>query len=173
MTQRTYSTRRYAIVDALVEKLKEINGSGSYVSNVNRQVFSKLRFFEEVRDFPTVCVVASNEIRDYQAGGYRDRYLDIRIMIYVNEDNPLEACEALLEDIETVIASFSGIVVVDEAYIEFADSPSFVNRLADFPNLVVCQTFSKAQGMAGVRLGMTFAHPEIIHFLKEQIEQVQ
>lgn len=103
MTQRTYSTRRYAIVNALVEKLKEINGSGSYVSNVNRQVFSKLRFFEEVRDFPTVCVVASNEIRDYQAGGYRDRYLDIRIMIYVNEDNPLEACEALLEDIETVI----------------------------------------------------------------------
>lgn len=113
MTQRTYSTRRYAIVDALVEKLKEINGSGSYVSNVNRQVFSKLRFFEEVRDFPTVCVVASNEIRDYQAGGYRDRYLDIRIMIYVNEDNPLEACEALLEDIETVIETNGSLAYED------------------------------------------------------------
>ena len=103
MTQRTYSTRRYAIVNALVDKLKEIDGSGSYVSNINRQVFSKLRFFEEVRDFPTICVVASNEIRDYQTGGYRDRYLDVRIMIYVNQDDPLAACEAILEDVETVI----------------------------------------------------------------------
>jgi histidinol-phosphate aminotransferase len=87
-----------------------------------------------------------------------------KVLFIPTPNNPTANCFHI-EDIETVIASFSGIVVVDEAYIEFADSPSFVNRLADFPNLVVCQTFSKAQGMAGVRLGMSFAHPEIIHFL--------
>ena len=50
MTARTYSTRRYAIVNALVEKLKEINGSGSYVSNLNKNVFNKLKFYDELNN---------------------------------------------------------------------------------------------------------------------------
>lgn len=57
---------------------------------------------------------------------------------------------------------FSGIVVVDEAYIDFADQPSMIEELSNFPNLVVLQTFSKAWGMAGLRVGIAFADPAII-----------
>lgn len=114
MTARTYSTRRYAIVNALVEKLKEIDGSGSYVSNLNKNVFNKLKFYDEVANFPSVCVTASNETREYQGGGYRDRYLEIRMMIFVREENPLEVCEAILEDIETVIETNGQLQYVDK-----------------------------------------------------------
>ena len=115
MTARTYSTRRYAIANAIVDKLKEINGSSPYQSNLSGQVFTKMKFFEEVRDFPAVSVIASNEIREYQAGGYKDRFLNIRVMIYVKEDNPLEACEAILEDIETVIEENGRLLYYDRA----------------------------------------------------------
>lgn len=65
-------------------------------------------------------------------------------------------------EIEKVIEEFKGLVVIDEAYIDFAKSPSFTNRLDKFENLVILQTFSKAWGMAGVRLGMAFANEKII-----------
>ena len=68
-------------------------------------------------------------------------------------------------DIETVLNNFNGIVVIDEAYINFAKQKSFVQELADYPNLVVMQTFSKAWGLAGLRLGMAFASTEIISIL--------
>jgi len=103
MTARTYSTRRYAIVNAIVEKLKEINGRSPYVSNINQNVFNKLKFYDEVANFPCICVTASTETREYQAGGYRDRFLEVRLMVFIHEDNPLEVCEAILEDVETII----------------------------------------------------------------------
>lgn len=66
------------------------------------------------------------------------------------------------EDVETVLNNFNGIVVVDEAYINFSKHKSFIQELTDYPNLVVLQTFSKAWGLAGLRLGLAFASPEII-----------
>ena len=69
------------------------------------------------------------------------------------------------ESIETILDNFDGLVVLDEAYIDFAESPSWTTRLEEFPNLVVLQTFSKAWGMAGLRLGMAFASEEIIALL--------
>lgn len=69
------------------------------------------------------------------------------------------------ESIETLLDNFDGLVVVDEAYIDFADAPSWTTRLEEYPNLVVLQTFSKAWGMAGLRLGMAFASEEIIALL--------
>ena len=68
-------------------------------------------------------------------------------------------------DIETVLNNFDGIVVIDEAYINFAKQKSFIQELADYPNLVVMQTFSKAWGLAGLRLGMAFASTAIIEVL--------
>ena len=70
-------------------------------------------------------------------------------------------------DIETVLNNFNGIVVIDEAYINFAQQKSFVQELADYPNLVVMQTFSKAWGMAGLRLGMSFASQAIIEIMNK------
>jgi histidinol-phosphate aminotransferase len=70
-------------------------------------------------------------------------------------------------DIETVLNNFTGIVVIDEAYINFAQQKSFVQELADYPNLVVMQTFSKAWGLAGLRLGMSFASEAIIEVMNK------
>ncbi|ALJ00617.1 histidinol-phosphate transaminase [Rufibacter tibetensis] len=69
--------------------------------------------------------------------------------------------------VEKLIRSFNGLVVVDEAYIDFTDIPSWSTRLDEFPNLLVMQTLSKAWGMAGLRLGMAFASPEIIGYLNK------
>lgn len=70
-------------------------------------------------------------------------------------------------DMERLIGFFPGLVVVDEAYIDFADYPSFTAKLAQYPNLVVLQTFSKVWGLANLRLGMAFASPEIIRILNK------
>jgi histidinol-phosphate aminotransferase len=59
------------------------------------------------------------------------------------------------------------IIVIDEAYIDFAEQPSYINRLTEFENLVVMQTFSKAWGMAGLRVGMAFGQPELIAMLNK------
>jgi histidinol-phosphate aminotransferase len=61
-----------------------------------------------------------------------------------------------------VLENFGGIVVIDEAYVDFSPEESWLEHLTHFPNLIVLQTFSKAWGLAGVRLGMAFASPEII-----------
>lgn len=70
-------------------------------------------------------------------------------------------------DIETILNHFEGIVVVDEAYINFSKQKSFVQSLIDYPNLVVLQTLSKAWGLAGLRLGMCFASPDIIGYMNK------
>ena len=69
------------------------------------------------------------------------------------------------EDIETILNNFEGIVVVDEAYINFSRHKSLLQELPEYPNLVVLQTFSKAWGMAALRLGTAFASAEIIKLL--------
>jgi histidinol-phosphate aminotransferase len=70
-------------------------------------------------------------------------------------------------DIESVLNNFDGIVVVDEAYINFAQQKSLLQELADYPNLVVLQTLSKAWGLAALRLGMAFASAEIIEVMNK------
>ena len=69
--------------------------------------------------------------------------------------------------IREVLRHFRGIVVVDEAYIDFSAGPSFLRELGEWPNLVVLQTLSKAWGCAAIRLGMAFASPEIIGVLNK------
>jgi histidinol-phosphate aminotransferase len=64
--------------------------------------------------------------------------------------------------LDKLFGAFNGIIVVDEAYQDFTENISFINRLEDYPNLVVLQTMSKAHGLAGARVGFAFASPEII-----------
>ena len=71
------------------------------------------------------------------------------------------------EYIESIITRFNGIVVVDEAYIDFSGNTSMLKELDKHPNLVVLQTFSKAWGMAGIRLGMAFTSTEIISLMNK------
>ena len=69
------------------------------------------------------------------------------------------------ESIVEIAEKFDGIVVIDEAYIDFSAEPSFLCELHDFPNVVVLQTFSKAWGMAGLRVGMAFASAGIVNLM--------
>lgn len=91
---------------------------------------------------------------------------ETKIIFLANPNNPTAN---LLNrgEILTIIRSFPGLVVVDEAYIDFSGSKSFLEEMRQFKNLVVLQTFSKAWGMAGVRLGMCFADEEIIAILNK------
>jgi histidinol-phosphate aminotransferase len=71
------------------------------------------------------------------------------------------------EDMQQIIEHFDGLVIVDEAYIDFAPEHTFVSKLGKYNNLVVLQTFSKAWGLAGLRLGMAFASDEIVQVLNK------
>ena len=71
-----------------------------------------------------------------------------------------------VESVEEILNNFNGLVVIDEAYIDFSAEKSWLERLSEFPNLVISQTLSKAYGMAGIRLGVCYASEEIITVLK-------
>jgi histidinol-phosphate aminotransferase len=83
-------------------------------------------------------------------------------LIWICSPNNPTANSIDRQDIEVVLNNFSGLVVIDEAYINFSRHKSFIQELSDYPNLVVLQTMSKAWGLAGLRLGMAFASEAII-----------
>ncbi len=86
-------------------------------------------------------------------------------LIFICSPNNPTGNTMIREDIIQLLKHFKGIVVVDEAYQDFSNQKSMLENLNDFKNLVVMQTFSKAFGLAGARLGMCFANPEIIQYL--------
>lgn len=89
-----------------------------------------------------------------------------KILFICSPNNPT-GNDVELERIRSLCAQFQGIVVVDEAYIDFSKQASCTSLLAEFTNLIVMQTFSKAWGMAGIRLGMAFASTEIIQLFNK------
>ena len=89
-----------------------------------------------------------------------------KILFICSPNNP-SANKAKREDILFLVENFKGLVVVDEAYIDFSDEASFTTELDRFPNLLVMQTFSKAWGLASLRLGMGFASEELIRILNK------
>lgn len=88
-------------------------------------------------------------------------------LIFICSPNNPTGNDLLRSEIEKVLNGFDGLVVLDEAYIDFSDSPSFALRLDQHPNLVILQTFSKAWGCAAIRLGMAFASAEIVGMLSK------
>ena len=114
MAARDYTTRRMAIVKAIEDKLKLIDGNSPYRTNLFNNVLPRLKFWDEVQDFPAVHVSAGSETRQYQGGGYKDRFLTITIRVYVQEENAVFALEKLFEDIETVLEDNSGLEYVDQ-----------------------------------------------------------
>ena len=88
-------------------------------------------------------------------------------MIFIPTPNNPTGNRFPMKDIKAIVAGFPGLVVVDEAYAEFSPGETAIDWLADYHNVVVLQTFSKAQGLAGARVGMAFAHPDIIGVLNK------
>ena len=114
MSNRIYTSRRMAIVTALAEKLRTIDGSGSFRSDVSKNVSERLLFWDEVKDFPAVHLNAGTETRTYQGGGYKDRFLTITIRIYVQEEDSTYALEKVIEDVETILEDNSRLAYVDQ-----------------------------------------------------------
>jgi hypothetical protein len=114
MATRDYTSRRMAIVYALVDKFKEINGNSPYRTNLYNNVLPKLVFWDEIQDFPSVNVSAGSEARQYQGSGYKDRFMTLTIRVYVQEEDAVLALEKLFEDIETVIEDNSALSYTDQ-----------------------------------------------------------
>ncbi|HPC99578.1 MAG TPA: histidinol-phosphate transaminase [Bacteroidales bacterium] len=90
----------------------------------------------------------------------------IKVMFICSPNNPTGNCMHP-ENIEYLVSQFRGIVLLDEAYSDFSDKPSFIRKTERYPNLVVMQTFSKAMGLAAARIGMAFADPAIIRYFNK------
>lgn len=111
---RLYSSRRQSIVEALVRELKAIDGSGEYLTNLNNNVLPKMKFWDEVEEFPAVHLNAGSETREYQAGRYKDRFLNINIRCYVKSDDSVEELDKVLEDVETVLEENARLLYFDK-----------------------------------------------------------
>ena len=114
MNARTYTSRRANILQALATKLKDIDGSGAFLSDLSNNVETRLKFWDEVQDYPAIHLNAGPESRTYQAGGYKDRFLSITLRCYVSdEEDATEALNILMEDVETVLEDNSRLLYYD------------------------------------------------------------
>jgi len=113
MAARDYTTRRLGIVNALAEKLKDINGTGTYLTDLAQNVSPRLKFWDEVEEFPAVHLNAGSETREYQGGGYKDRFLSVTLRCYVQDEDSVLALDELLEDVETVLEENSRLEYKD------------------------------------------------------------
>ena len=91
---------------------------------------------------------------------------NLKLIMICSPNNPTGNCMDRTV-IETILTKFNGIVLLDEAYIDFAEVPSFKDEIKRYSNLIVMQTFSKAYGMASVRVGMAFADSGIIRYFNK------
>jgi len=86
---------------------------------------------------------------------------NLKIIFICSPNNPTGNS---IQNIKYILENFNGIIFIDEAYIDFSPEESFRNQIKNYPNLIVSQTFSKAWGMASVRVGIAYASEEIIKF---------
>ncbi len=89
-----------------------------------------------------------------------------KLIFICSPNNPTGNCMDFA-DVEKIVSESGSVVVIDEAYIDFSDKPSFIRLVGKYPNLIVMQTFSKAFGLASVRVGMAFAGREIVQYLNK------
>ncbi|MBL7858406.1 MAG: histidinol-phosphate transaminase [Cyclobacteriaceae bacterium] len=121
----------------------------------------------EVNAVRIQSVLLSEETFDIDLNSFPEKFHETTKLIFLCSPNNPTANLLSPEKIIDILSRFQGLVVVDEAYIDFAKSKSFISELDGYPNLVVLQTFSKAWGLAGLRLGMCFASEAIISVLNK------
>ena len=97
------NSARTSIVKALAEKLKLIDGSTGYNTNIYSNAYPKLKFWDEVQDFPSVYMSVGSESREYHPGGFKWGFLGISLKLYVKGEDPAQELEYLVSDVEKVI----------------------------------------------------------------------
>lgn len=114
MAARDFTTRRKVIATALANLLKQINGTLEWKSDLENRVEDRLRFWDELTEYPEVNVWAGNETREYQASVFKWRFMTVTIRVYVSsEDDPQEELAIILEDIETILEENSDLQYID------------------------------------------------------------
>lgn len=96
-------SKRTSIVKALAEKLNLIDGNAPYSTNLFNNAYPKLKFWDEVNDFPSVYMSPGSEQREYLPGDFTWAYLGVSLKVYCKGEDAQEQLELLLEDIETVV----------------------------------------------------------------------
>jgi len=114
---RLYTSRRSGITKALADRLAKIDGSGLYYQAV-AETSPRLKFWDEVEEFPAIHLNAGSETRQYQTGGYKDRFLNVTVRCYVNQEDSVSALDELLEDAETVLEENSKLLYLDRNGLE-------------------------------------------------------
>ena len=109
-----YKTYRKKVAESLAKKLQLIDGNHPYKSNVFDNVGTRMTYLDDIDQYPKVCVIAGDETREYQPGGFKWRFLLLSIRVYVRtEDDPQEDLSLLLEDIERIIDENDALVYDD------------------------------------------------------------
>ena len=98
----------------MLDKLKQIDGNGAFHTDLEENISPRLKFWDEVTEFPAVHINAGREAREYLTGGVKNRYLSITLRCYVNEEDAVNALDALLEDVETVLEDNTSMTYKDK-----------------------------------------------------------
>lgn len=115
-----------------------------------------------------IVKIPLNDNFQIDPGKARSYFPDRKLkLIFICSPNNPTSNSMNFADVESIIDKFNGIVVIDEAYIDFSEKPSFLKLIDKYPNLIVMQTFSKAFGLAAVRVGMAFTNPEIVRYFNK------
>lgn len=112
MANRDYTTKRSSVINGFVSHLEKVDGTGKFKSAI-AEVSPRIKFWDEVTEFPAVHVSAGAETRQYLGGGEKFRFLTLTFRCYVNEEDSVTALEKLLEDVETVIEDENPLTYTD------------------------------------------------------------
>lgn len=155
------------------------NGSDELIDRITRLFMDKgdvMLSFSPTFSIPKLCVkrqegqyvdVSLLDNLQLDVKGMLAKYSDKTRLLYLCSPNNPTSTQFKKEDVEALAKAFPGIVILDEAYGEFADY-SFVPRIAEFPNMIILRTFSKAFGLAACRLGYAVANPNIAKIMTEK-----
>lgn len=107
------ANKRVQIIDALVDLFKtNLNGNSPYTTDITDNVKSKQVFWDEINDYPSICIYSGGETREYLPGGFKWSFLTVNIRIYVQDEDAKDRLEEIFSDIEAILDG-NNILVVD------------------------------------------------------------
>ena len=158
-----------------IEKILIGNGSDEIIDLVQRvfcepnedkiiicpPTYGMYEVYANINNLEIISIPLTN---DFQLNTEAILAQNAKILYLCSPNNPTGNA---LENLEYIIENFHGIVFLDEAYIDFSEQPSLVSKIKQYPNLIISQTFSKARGLAAVRVGIAFANETIISVMNK------